>query len=56
MRWGTFERALMQSMSDPHNRVPPSMVHWVVTGDWPRPSPRFDVSYPRGDLARLLDI
>jgi hypothetical protein len=52
-----FEQELLQSMAGRPGRVPPvSMLQWVVTGDWPRPTARFDVSYPREDLSRLLDI
>jgi hypothetical protein len=52
-----FEQALLQSMGGRPGRVPPvSMLHWLLTGDWPRPTVRFDVSYPREDLSRPLDI
>ena len=52
-----FEQALMQCMAGRPGRVPPvSMLHWVVTGDWARPTVRFDVSYPREELSRRLDI
>ena len=50
------EQALMQSLAAPDKPVPASMVHWVVTVAWPRPSLRFDVCYPRREWSRPLDI
>ena len=38
------EQALMASMAALDVPVPASIVQWVVTGSWPRPSLRFDVS------------
>jgi hypothetical protein len=51
------EQALLQLMAGrPGGVSPVSMLQWVVTGDSPRPTGRFDVSYPREDLSRRLDI
>jgi hypothetical protein len=48
-----FEQALTRLLSEQPDRIPASLVAWLVTGEFPAPRLRWDVSYPAVACAQL---
>ena len=51
---GVFDEALVRELMQGSDHVPTPVVAWLVTGQWPAPALRCDVSFPRADYSGLL--
>jgi hypothetical protein len=51
-----FDEALIRLLGEQPGRIPASLVAGLVTGEWPAPALRWDVSYPAAGWARLPGI